>query len=105
MSEKDIQNECLEWLNTNGFFAWSVNNGAVYDEKRNSFRAKQRFDIKGQSDAIAVKDSKIWFIEFKTEKGKMSDYQKAFQKRLEMHGHTYLLIRSLEQLKEALTLS
>jgi hypothetical protein len=82
-----------------------VNNHAVYDEKQGSFRAKQRFDIKGQSDAIAVKDSKVWFIEFKAAKGKMSEYQKAFQKALERHGHSYLLIRSLEELKSALTSS
>lgn len=53
----------------------------------------------GLPDRIAIKDSKVYFLEIKKPKGgKQSKNQKLFQERLEKAGGKYLLIKNLEDL-------
>jgi len=96
--EKHIEKTCLELLNKNGFFAWKL-----YDNTRSEngrHRGSQPFQVRGQSDAIAVKNGHTWFIEFKTIVGQQSKFQKAFQGKLEAHKCDYVLIRSVDECKE-----
>jgi len=96
--EKHIEKTCLEILNKNGFFAWKL-----FDNTRSEngiHRGAQPFQIRGQSDAIAIKDGRTWFIEFKTSIGKQSTFQKAFQAKIEAQGGLYLLVRSVDEMKE-----
>ena len=102
-SENLIQNECLVWLNQNGFWAIRLKNVGTYDVAKESFRKLGKFEVKGVPDAVAFGDNArtIW-IEFKTLKGVQSAEQKSFEAQLKRRGHTYLLVRSLEELKQCL---
>mgnify|MGYP001597733448 CR=1 FL=1 len=55
---------------------------------------------KGITDFIAVRDGKVLFIEVKSpaRQSKQSPYQVEFQREIEAHGGTYLLIKSIEEL-------
>jgi hypothetical protein len=56
----------------------------------------------GVSDMILVTPEKVFFIEVKNAKGKQSEVQEKFQKRVESMGYEYFLVRSLEQFKSYL---
>ena len=61
---------------------------------------------KGISDIISIKDGKVLFIEVKTinsNRSKQSPYQAEFQREIEAHGGTYMLVRSVEELIYAQT--
>ena len=54
-TEKDIENEILEYLNLVGIFSWKHENGAVYDPTRKQFRlSHSKFKFKGISDIIGI---------------------------------------------------
>ena len=57
----------------------------------------------GLTDLSAVKDGKTIYIEVKTPTGRQSAYQKQFQKDIEEHGATYILARSVDDIKPYLT--
>jgi len=95
MPEKDIEKACLELLNKAGFFAWKLFDNTRSEGGRH--RGAQPFQVKGQSDAIAIKDGRIWFIEFKTIVGKQSRFQKVFQGKIEGQGGCYILIRTIDE--------
>ena len=61
-----------------------------------------RFTTNGVPDIIAVIDGRFIGLEFKTYRGKQSEDQKIFQKRLEAAGGLYFIIRSVADLKNTL---
>lgn len=58
---------------------------------------------KGFPDLTALKGGKTIYIEVKTKTGKQSAYQVEFQKICEAHGGTYVLARSVDDIKPYLT--
>lgn len=58
---------------------------------------------RGFPDLTALKDGKTLYIEIKTRTGKQSAYQVEFQKICEAHGGTYILARSVDDVKPYLT--
>jgi Holliday junction resolvase len=55
---------------------------------------------KGISDLIAIKNGRVLFIEVKTPRGRQSDYQKEFERRVTEKGGQYAVIRSLDEINE-----
>ena len=53
----------------------------------------------GVSDLILVAKNIIIFVELKTQKGKQDPEQIIFEKQVKELGHTYIIIRSLEEFK------
>lgn len=53
---------------------------------------------KGISDLIALKEGICLFLEVKSPKGRQSDHQVRFQRRVEDAGGRYRVIRSLDDL-------
>ncbi len=51
---------------------------------------------RGISDFIAVKNGHVIFLEIKTPKGILSEYQKKFKESIELHGGCYFICRSFE---------
>ena len=94
--EADLQKDCVEWLRENGFFCLSVPNEAAY-RRVNYF--KDLGLLKGASDLIIIGLEQVFFIEFKSETGRLSKDQIAFKMKVEELGHTYLVIRYLSDLK------
>ena len=95
--EADLQKACVEWLRENGFFCLSVPNEAAY-RRVNYF--KDLGLLKGASDLIIIGLEQVFFIEFKSETGRLSKDQIAFKMKVEELGHKYLVIRYLSDLKK-----
>lgn len=55
---------------------------------------------RGLTDLIAIKDGKVLFIEVKSNssRSKQSPHQVEFQREIEAHGGTYMLVRSVEEI-------
>ena len=88
ISEKEIQNNIRDYLQLNGWYV---------------IRHQQSMgSLKGLSDLSAIKDGKTIYIEVKTERGIQSEYQKEFQYNIELHGGTYILARSINDIKKYL---
>lgn len=58
---------------------------------------------RGFPDLTALKDGKTLYIEVKTPKGKQSIYQVEFERICKAHGGTYILARSVDDIKPYLT--
>ena len=59
--------------------------------------------VKGRSDMVLYYKSFSVMIELKTEKGRQSDSQRAWQYLMINQGFRYYIIRSLEEFKELIT--
>jgi len=107
-TEDNLQAECYLHLNntyclkhhTPRLTCFSVPNGGT----RNPVEAKklQATGLRpGVADFIVILPAgRMLFIEFKLPNGVQSDVQKEFQSIVEALGHTYKIIRSLEEFKE-----
>tara|TARA_R110000796_G_scaffold172683_1_gene289684 strand:+ start:770 stop:1102 length:333 start_codon:yes stop_codon:yes gene_type:complete len=59
--------------------------------------------VKGRSDMVLYYKSFSVMIELKTEKGRQSDSQRAWQYLMKQQGFEYYIIRSLDEFKELIT--
>ena len=100
IEENRVQREVCEYLNREGWFAFRINNSAIYDQTRGAYRKPQPFQINGIADVCAIKDGRTIWIECKTKSGVQSDAQVLFEKAITNRGGEYLLIRSVEDLHE-----
>ena len=121
MRESAIQKQIEEYL------TYQENVGRLVFQKNNSGAVKirhakgdsfVRFGKRGAPDFLIWRTVPwpdapgiIWggrgrldtlFVEVKNEKGKQSEGQKEFQKRVEDLGGTYLIVHSLDELRSAL---
>lgn len=72
---------------------WRNNSGALKDAQGHLIR----FGLPGSADILGIlkPTGRFLAIECKTEIGKQSDLQKAFQRMIESHGGLYILARSV----------
>lgn len=102
--ELKIQAECFRWLRHRGVFCHSIPNEA----DGRSVVSQRILMSAGLTPGVA--DFIVWFkhdgrtevvyIEFKTARGKQSDYQKAFERKCAEWGVEYYLCRSLDDVKK-----
>lgn len=94
MNEHDIQNAIRLALSEHGFCVFRVNTGKV------KLADGRWFDTgvpKGFSDLIAIKDGKIYFLEVKTNTGRVRPEQEHFLKEMrERYGCKAGIVRSVE---------
>lgn len=105
MTEKQIETAILTYLNTlPECFAFKVNTMGVFDPVKKIYRkSNNRFAVNGVSDIIAQhKHIGTIFIEVKTPKGRQSDAQKLFEANVKSYNGCYLLVRSLDDVRQAL---
>jgi hypothetical protein len=57
--------------------------------------------VPGRSDLEALRGGRLVFIEIKTPTGKLSDHQKHFCDTILSHGGEYLVVRRVEDLRDA----
>jgi hypothetical protein len=106
MNENIIQQQIYLWFNNNYCLKSHKNRCMIFsvpNDSINAIETKRKINtglLKGASDLIVVLPNKILFVEIKTEKGIQSENQKNFQKRIEVLGYEYHLIRSLEQFQK-----
>ena len=99
--EGKVEHECLRYLNENGWLAVSTRTQGIYDERSGGYRPAGPFVYRGWPDALAIKNGMVLFIEFKAARGVQSNEQRLAQKAIEERGHTYLLIRSKDEIIKA----
>ncbi|MEW6095266.1 MAG: VRR-NUC domain-containing protein [bacterium] len=85
-TETDIKKQVKDYLSLRGWFNFPIIQGLG--------------SYKGLPDIIACKDGKVLFIEVKTEKGKQTSWQKAFQEKVEKARCKYILVRGIEDLQK-----
>jgi tRNA(Phe) wybutosine-synthesizing methylase Tyw3 len=104
MNKEDVlQSKIVVWFKNNYQIngkgvVFSVPNGG----SRNIIEAKKLKEtglMAGVSDLIIVLNSKVLFIELKTDVGIQSDTQKKFENLVTNLNHKYHIIRSLEEFK------
>ena len=104
VSESSIQAQCYVWFNNNYCLKSHENRAVMFSVPNESNSQQQKFVniglLRGVSDTIIVLQGKVLFVEFKTEKGYQSEFQKDFQERVTKLGHEYYVIRSLDQFKQ-----
>jgi len=96
-----IQSECVKWLwnekpETRRHFILIDNNS---DSAVQALQKRAMGQIKGVADTLFFWKKKLYFIEFKTELGKQSQDQIAFEIEAYNHCDGYIIIRSIEQFK------
>lgn len=87
--ETDIQNSVRDLLRADG---WLV------------IRHQQGMGAhKGLSDLTALKDGETIYVEIKTPKGRLSEWQERFKHDVETHGGKYIVCRCIDDIKPYLT--
>jgi hypothetical protein len=72
----------------------------IYNNPKSARQGKQLKDIglmAGVADNVLINKSKMYFFEFKTPKGRQSPEQMYFQRRCEVCGVDYHVIRSIDE--------
>lgn len=101
MSANKLTQSIVRFLNYNGFVAWNVYNGGVYDPKRGVYR-KNPTQKRGVFDVCGFRESdgKHIEIEIKWGRDKMSEFQKLHFERLEKAGAICYVARDLDEFLE-----
>lgn len=88
----------LQYLYHAGIFAFKYPTSGRYSTKSKAW-IKTRGTITGVSDIIAILHNGVTlWIEVKTATGRQTANQKEFQLKLESRGHTYIIVRSVDDL-------
>ena len=95
-SEFTIQCEIINFCKIENILCFSVPNEAT----RNNSKFLAMGVLSGVSDLVLVLDSKVLFIELKTETGNQSETQKKFENNVSKLGHEYHICRSLTEFKK-----
>ena len=103
MSEDILQSKIFKWYhneyctkkNEIPHVIFSVPNGA-FVSKREAMKLKATGLVAGVSDLIIIQPKRCIFIEVKLEKGRQSQQQIEFEKKVKNLGFEYYLVRSLE---------
>lgn len=92
--EKVIQKQILVWLESTGLLYWRQNAGFV---------GHLTLGPKGISDIVVIvpPNGRFLGLEVKSAAGTLRPHQKTFRDRLEAAGGVYVVVRSLDQAKDA----
>lgn len=96
-SEDRIQQECVMWFRNT---YTRIGQGIIFHVPNQNQQHLHGIGVLGGvSDLIVVIQGRVLFVEIKTESGTQSDAQKRFETNVNTLGHTYILIRSLDEFK------
>ena len=100
MSEKSIQNDILREFGTRrGLRIWRANTGVARIGNR-----VIRFGVPGQADLTGIlPDGRRLEVEAKSPDGRQTEEQRNFQRMIERFGGVFVLARSVEDVRLALT--
>lgn len=104
MKEGVIQTQILEYLrlleNQGKLYYTRLNSTGVFDPTKKVFRRPSPHQKHGIPDIMVIKDNKIIFLECKSETGKQSEYQKAFEEICKSNSQLYYVVRSLDEVRD-----
>lgn len=100
--EEKLQADCYKWFH-NTFLLWRK---MLFHVDNNSWNAiigarKKALGVNaGVSDFVLIGFMEVYWIEMKTPTGEQNDEQIEFQRKVQLRGHKYVVIRSLPEFKE-----
>lgn len=103
ISESQVQRAILDYLAARHIMAFRMQTGASFSEYGGKNRMI-RYGVAGMADILAFpqwRDTPVW-LEVKSATGKQSDIQKSFQEQVEREEHKYAVVRSIDDVIEAL---
>lgn len=103
LSEKQIENQILNWLEWKNIYAWKTKTTGTFDRRRGCFISTSRLYRKGVADVIGILPmGRLFAIEVKSQKGRLQENQKTFLGEIEKRGGLALVARSLEDVEKGL---
>lgn len=100
MTELQIQAAICRYLQSQGIFFHSVPNEAAGRNRISHMQLISAGLRAGVADLVVWLPRGISYIEVKTEKGRQSDRQKAFEQICKAHGVFYAVVRSVEDIAQ-----
>lgn len=97
-TEKDIQKAILDYLTLRSIFHYKHNNSGIYKPSTGSYIPSQS---KGAPDIVCIIEGRYVGFEVKTRKGRLSDDQVEFHKKILAAGGIIFVVRSLDEAIEA----
>lgn len=99
-SESNLQSKCVMWFR-NEYCRTNIETPCVIFSvpNENNYNKINTGVLAGVSDIIVLVPNGVIFCEFKTETGKQTDKQKAFEESVNKLGFNYHIIRSFDQFK------
>lgn len=110
MTEAQLQQQIFKWYHNTFCIIGNDPQHVIFSVPNESSNVKEQMYkksmglISGISDLIVIQPNRIIFFEVKTATGKQSDNQKKFQRKVELLGFEYYVVRSLEDFKSYLEL-
>jgi len=104
LTEKQLQKIIIEYLRYHPKVAWieRINVGAHVIDEKNS-RRFVRYSFKGCSDILGqMKNGKFLAVEVKSARGRLTEYQSEFINKVNKSGGLALVVRSLDDVQDAL---
>lgn len=99
-SEAKLQKEILAYLAKIGFLVIRINSSVQWTEhgtRLTSYRVVNTNATSGVADSIVMLNKKVYMVEIKTPKGRLSASQTAFRDLCMKHGIDYVVLRSGEE--------
>ena len=105
VSENALQKAIVQYLRVNGFYAFSIYNGASTVISRGMLRFKRNPPDRprGIPDICAMKDGKVLFFEVKTKTGRLSVDQALVHSEMLRKGVKVYIVRSIDDVKAAVS--
>ncbi len=96
-SEAQIELSVCHWLRVRGIFFWKQPQSGFFDSRVKRFRKQASpYAMNGCPDIICIYNGLFVGLELKSPKGKQSDSQLEFQRRVEAANGVYEVVRSIE---------
>lgn len=103
LSEKQIENQILNWLEWKNIYAWKTKTTATFDRRSNRFLKPSKLYRTGVADVIGcLPNGRIFAIEIKSKKGRLQDNQKIFIEEITKRGGLAFVARSIEDVEKGL---
>ena len=109
MNESALQKQIVHYLRLKNIFCFAPCNEAFMTlttaGKKKNFGLIKHYEAMGLEygipDLIIVHDEKVYFVELKSDTGKVSDKQKSVHERLRRAGFIVWVVRDLESIQTA----
>lgn len=102
VSEKQIQDSIIDWLNWNGWLALRLKNVPTPIHQEGKIAAFRKGDpsTDGIADILALKTGQCVWLEVKRPSGKQTPNQIEFEKKVKKAGGEYYVVRSIDEVQE-----
>lgn len=101
--EKDIQRQICDWLHEKNYFFWRSNNIPVFGRNNageRTFRSLPKYTPRGLPDIVILHKGKFIAVEVKRPGAHLRPEQEKFGDNCMENGGIYLIITSLDELKQ-----